>query len=170
MNDDEVVYELATPPQGAPPKHFSCTQASRRPSPSLSSPPRPLLRERAVDLTPANIIHAPAAKPQAKASPNAIERHVGKIVAAAAGAILEALHEYQNGGRLSSRTKMAGGDLLAQLYALRCYMIADWPFDDICREHGKLALRAADVPPSTANTLVDEVLILLHKIVRAEAN
>ena len=41
MNDDEVVYELATPPQGAPPKHFSCTQASRRPSPSLSSPARP---------------------------------------------------------------------------------------------------------------------------------
>jgi hypothetical protein len=120
-----------------------------------------------VNLTPATI-HAPA-RSTAKPSPNTIERHVGEIVAAAACSILKALHEYQNGG-LSSRTKMAGGDLLAQLYGLRCFMIDAWDFDAICREHGKLALRAADFSASTADKLIDEVMILLHKIVRAEAN
>jgi hypothetical protein len=53
---------------------------------------------------------------------------------------------------------------------LRQFLIPDWDFDGICRVHGAAALRAADVAPRTADVLVDEVLILLHKIARVAAN
>jgi hypothetical protein len=49
-------------------------------------------------------------------------------------------------------------------------MLADWPFDEICRVHGAAALRAVDVSPPNADILVDEVLTLLHKIARTAAN
>jgi hypothetical protein len=100
---------------------------------------------------------------------NTIERYVGRQVANAAMILLEALVERSDGG-LTPATKTRGGDQLAELYGLRQFMIGTWDFDAICREHGTAALCAADVSPSTADRLVDEVLILLHKIVRAEAN
>ena len=100
---------------------------------------------------------------------NTIEYRVGAIVAAAGLVIVEALAERADGG-LTSRTRMAGGDQLAALHGLRLFMLADWPFDEICRVHGAAALRAADISPGDADVLVDEVLILLHKIARTAAN
>jgi len=105
----------------------------------------------------------------ASAPTNTIEHYVGQRVAAVAAILLEALDERQHGA-LSPRTKMAGGDQLAALHGLRIFMLADWPFDEICRVHGAAALRAADVSPRIADILVDEVLTLLHKIARTAAN
>ena len=121
-------------------------------------------------LTPAGTIYAPArSTAKALASANTIEHYVGREVAAAAAILLEALAERSDGG-LTPATKTRGGDQLATLYSLRCFMIPTWDFDAIAREHGATALRAADVSPSTADRLVDEVLILLHKIVRSAVN
>jgi hypothetical protein len=120
--------------------------------------------------TPIVTTHA-LARSAAKPSPT-IERYVGELVAAAAGAIVEALHEYRHGG-LSPRTKMAGGDLICELFKLRQYMIADWPFDQIAREYGTAALRetcGTDLDARRIDVLVDEVLRLLHKVVRAAVN
>ena len=92
------------------------------------------------------------------------------MVAAAAGAIAQALREFQNGG-LTTGTKMRGGDLIAQLYGLRQFLIVDLPnFDAIAREHGVAMLRAADVSPATADVLVNEVLAIVAKVVRASVN
>jgi len=122
-----------------------------------------------VEPTPA-ITVTPAPSRSTPATPaNTIERYVGQRVAAAAGVILEALAERQGGG-LSPATRTAGGDQLAALHGLRLFMLADWDFDAIAREHGAAALRAADVSPANADVLVDEVLILLHKIARTAAN
>ena len=118
--------------------------------------------------TAADTIHAPA-RSTSTTPANTIEHYVGRLVAGAAATLLEALAE-RSDGALTPATRTRGGDQLAALYGLRCFMIGTWDFDGICREHGKLALRAADVSPSTADRLVDEVLILLHKIVRAAAN
>jgi hypothetical protein len=49
-------------------------------------------------------------------------------------------------------------------------MIPTWDFDAIARKHGSAALRAADVSPSIADTLVAEVMILLREIARVAAN
>jgi hypothetical protein len=123
-----------------------------------------------VHSTPASITLALARSPATALTPtNTIERYVGKLVAGAAIILLEGLQERADGG-LTPATRTRGGDQLAMLYGLRCFMIGTWDFDEICREYGRLALRAADVSPSTADTLVDEVMILLHTIVRAEAN
>jgi hypothetical protein len=114
--------------------------------------------------------YAPArSAAKALAPANTIERYVGCQVANVAMILLEALAERSDGG-LTPATKGRGGEQLATLYGLRCFMIPTWDFDSIARAHGTLALRAADISPSTADTLVDEVLVLLHKIVRAEAN
>jgi len=122
-----------------------------------------------VEPTPA-ITVTPAPSRSTTAVPaNTIERYVGQRVAAAAGAILEALDERQHGG-LTPKTKMRGGELLAALHGLRVFMLADWPFDEIARRHGAAALQAADVSPVHADVLVDEVLNLLHKIARTAAN
>jgi hypothetical protein len=117
---------------------------------------------------PATPILAPASS-TATAPANTIERYVGELVAAAGMAIAEALAERADGG-LTPRTKQRGGDAIAQLFVLRQFMIADWPFDDIAREHGVAMLRAADVSPATANVLVDEVLAIVAKVVRASVN
>ena len=85
---------------------------------------------------------------------------------------MEALREYQTGG-LTRQTKMAGGDLICELFKLRQFMIADWPFDQIAREHGAMVLRetcGSDVDVKTIDILVDEVLDLLRKVVRSAAN
>jgi hypothetical protein len=144
------------------------------PAPGLRSPATfltstlPPLRERAVNPTPATASLAPS-RSTAPVPANSIENYVGQRVATVAATILEALHERQDGG-LSPATRTRGGDLLAALHGLRLFMLADWDFDAIARQHGAVALRAVDVSPTTAAILVDEVLILLHKIARAAAN
>jgi len=99
-----------------------------------------------------------------------LERLVGQLVAAAAGAIAEALDERRHGA-LSPKTKMRGGDLICELGRLRQFLIADLPnFDSIAREHGIAMLQAADVGLATASVLVDEVLDLMHKVTRISLN
>jgi len=121
-------------------------------------------------MLPATAVDTLAPSSSAAPTPaNTIERYVGQRVAAAGIAIAEALDERQH-GRLSTATRTRGGDLLAALHGLRLFMLADWPFDEICRVHGAAALRAADVSPAAADVLVDEVLALLRKIARTAAN
>jgi hypothetical protein len=98
-----------------------------------------------------------------------IERHVGEITAAAAGTILEALAEHQNGG-LIQKTREQIGDSIWQLYRIRCVMVPTWNFDAICREQGGVALRAVDVAPATAQIAIDEVLRVLHAVIRETVN
>jgi len=121
-------------------------------------------------MLPATAVTPLAPSPSTISPPaNTIETYVGQRVAAVAATILEALQERAGGG-LTPATRTRGGDLLAALHGLRLFMLADWPFDEICRVHGAAALRAADVSPANAAILVDEVLILLHKIARTAAN
>ena len=101
-----------------------------------------------------------------------IERHVGEIVAAAAGTLAEGLRE-RSRGKLSLRTKMAGGDLIVELFKLRQMMVADWLFDRICRQHGAAVLRetcGSDVNAATIDELVTAVLEILANVVRKAIN
>jgi len=65
---------------------------------------------------------------------------------------------------------MAAGDLVAQLYRLRAFLVPTWDFDGIAKKHGIEALRAADVSPATAAAAVTEVLNILRKVVRDNLN
>jgi len=104
------------------------------------------------------------------AASRTIEHLVGRAVAAAAGAIAEALAERQV-GRLTSATRTRGGDLICELVRLRQLLIADFPdFDNIARTYGLAALRARDVPVATAAVLLDEVFNLMQKVFRVALN
>jgi len=128
--------------------------------------------ECAVHPTPATVPLTPTSS-TGKTSVNTGPSHeflIAQLVAAAGLVIVEALQERADGG-LSPATKTRGGDLLARLVGLRQFLIADFPdFDALARQHGGAALRAADVSPIVADRLVDEVLTLLHKIVRTTLN
>ena len=121
--------------------------------------------------TPAAATHAPARSTNKTPADtgSSLEPLIGRLIAAAGLAIIEALDEYKNGG-LSLRTKTRGGDLLAQLCGLYQFAVADFDFDSIARVHGTAMLRSADVNPAIADRLVSEVLALLHKVVRAAVN
>jgi hypothetical protein len=110
--------------------------------------------------------------PSTTAIEPSLERCVGELVAAAAGAIAEGLRERAR-GKLTTPTKMAGGDLIAELFRLRQFMIADWDFDGMCRTHGAAVLRetcGSEVSPATIDELVTAVLDILAKVVRAAVN
>ena len=98
-----------------------------------------------------------------------IEKHVGAMTAAAAGTILEALAEHQNGG-LIQKTREQIGESIWQLYRIRCVMVPSWDFDAIAREQGTAALRAADISPRTAQIAIDEVLRVLRAVIRETVN
>jgi hypothetical protein len=124
-----------------------------------------------VDLHPANIAHAPARSIDDDTGLS-IERHVGELVAGGASLVAEALREYHNGG-LTPATKRQGGDCIAHLYRLRQFMIADWPFDAICREHGTTVLHEQcgnDINAATIEELVGAVMSILTTVVRKAVN
>jgi hypothetical protein len=101
-----------------------------------------------------------------------LEKHVGEIVAAAAGVLAEAVQEYKDRG-LTPKTKGQGGELIWQLYRLRASMIGIWDFDSVARQRGIEALRAAtdgELTPRTVDLLVDEVLTILRKVVADNLN
>ena len=98
-----------------------------------------------------------------------IERYVGKMTAAAAGTILEALAEYKDRG-VTPATRNQTGEVFFELYRLRQLLVPTWDFDAICREQGTAALRAADVAPAIAQIAIDEVLRVLHAVIRATVN
>jgi len=123
-----------------------------------------------VDPTPITITLAPSASTAKASASNPIEHLVGCAVAAAAGAIAEALAERQ-AGRLTSATRTRGGNLICELVRLRQLLIVDFPdFDSIARTHGLAALRACDASAATANILIDEVFDLLRKVSRVSLN
>jgi hypothetical protein len=120
--------------------------------------------------TPAVTTHALARSTSTTpASTGSLEPLIGRLVAAAGIAIVEALSEYRDGG-LTPKTKGRGGDLIAQLVGLYQFAIADLDFDSVARVHGTAALCAADISPSTADRLVNEVLRLLHKVGQTTLN
>ena len=49
-------------------------------------------------------------------------------------------------------------------------MVPAWDFDAIAQEQGAAALRAADVAPATAQIAIDEVLRVLHAVIREALN
>jgi hypothetical protein len=101
-----------------------------------------------------------------------MEHYIGQQVAGAASALALALGEFQNGG-LTPMTKGQGGDLIAELYRLRQYMIGTWDFDKIAREQGAAALRAAcdgEMSPAAVDKLVSAVLDILARVVRTGLN
>jgi hypothetical protein len=107
---------------------------------------------------------APTAK-----SGSFIEQHIGAVTATAAATILEALAEHRDRG-LSPAIKTQTGELFWQLYRLRQFLVPTWDFDVIARERGTAALCAADVAPAIAQIAVDEVLRVLHAVIRDNLN
>ena len=83
-------------------------------------------------LTPAPAAPAPASEP--------IEHLIGEATAAAACALAQAFLEFQNGG-LTPKTRAAGGDRIAELFALRQSTLGEINFEEVAREHGARALR-----------------------------
>jgi hypothetical protein len=103
---------------------------------------------------------------------DSLEYTIGVLVASVAALLADGLCERQQGA-LTTRTKKAGGDAVFELFRLRQFMIADWPFDDIAREYGRAVLRetcGSGIDARTVDVLVDEVLDILRKVVRAAAN
>lgn len=101
-----------------------------------------------------------------------IERYVGEMIAAAAVAVAEALREFER-GKLSSRTRTAGGDMIFEIYKLRAFMIGTWDFDRIALEYGRKALHeqcGSDADARTIEILIDGVMSILRTVVRAAVN
>jgi len=101
-----------------------------------------------------------------------MEHYIAQQVSGAASAIALALGEFQDGG-LTTTTKQAGGDLIAELFRLKQFTVGYWDFDKIAREQGAAALRAAcdgEMSLATADKLVSAVLDILARVVRAAAN
>jgi hypothetical protein len=130
--------------------------------------------------------HAPA--PSTAAPVHTLALLIGEIIAAAASVIALALDERANGG-LRPRTKTCGGDLIAQLYALRSAWLSQaepgWlNFDATAREYGKRAIAARyaaakrelpDAPQAEpTDAMLDELvswpLDILEQVVRSQLN
>jgi hypothetical protein len=130
-----------------------------------------------VDPTPANTTLAPERSRSTSTTATAqpipwIEHHVGECVAAAGCAILQALDEHKDGSLMSS-TKSLGGDTIFALFRLHQYLAGHLDFEAVARREGAAALRAAcdgEMSPATIDVLVDGVLDILAKVVRAELN
>ena len=92
-----------------------------------------------ITLAPAPSTATAAAKPG-----SALEQLIGEIVAQAVAVIAVGLDERANGG-LRPKTRLTGGDLIAQLYALREVYLAErgaLDFNCAAREYGKRVIAA----------------------------
>jgi hypothetical protein len=115
---------------------------------------------------------APAPVPAAAVEPTAMLEQIGTLTAIAVGAVAQALMERQ-AGLLTSATKLAGGDAIARLYALRQATLGKLDFNRVAREHGaRLMLEhgSSGVDARAIDTLIDGVLEILAKVVRAQSN
>jgi hypothetical protein len=115
-----------------------------------------------------------AAPARAPASETEIEVLIGETTAAAAAALAQALQEHWK-GKLSSRTKTNGGDLVAALYELKqatAEEIVD--FDATARVMGARALAArcngGGYPSVQGSILIDETLRILNQVTETMAN
>jgi len=98
-----------------------------------------------------------------------IERWVGRVTAAAAGAVLEAMEEFKDRG-VSPATKDQIKEHFWRLYLVRQLLFPVWDFDAIAREQGAAVLRAADVSPGLTKITIDATLETLHKMIRDALN
>jgi hypothetical protein len=116
---------------------------------------------------------SPAPAAPAPASDEPIERLIGEVTAAAAVALMAALQEWQN-GKLTPKTRTAGGDLVAQLWELRRATMGELDFEQVAWEQGRLALRqrcnGGGYPTKTGDILIESVLEILDKVVQAQLN
>jgi len=115
-------------------------------------------------------ISLPAASPQPSALP--LEQTIGEVTADAAVVLARALREFQNDG-LSARTRTHWGDLIAQLFEL-WQVCAGWiDFYAVARARGARLLQeryGRDISARTIAVLVDAVIEVLQRVVRAELN
>ena len=124
--------------------------------------------------TPASVTSTPTTSTTRTTSKPAsfLERHVGEMVAGAAGNLALALSEFQDRG-VTGGTKKAGGEAIWQLYRLRQSLITDLDFDSIARTHGRAVLRECcgnDITDAFVDLLVDTVLEILAKVTRDQLN
>ena len=124
--------------------------------------------------TPASVTSTPTTSTTRTTSKPAsfLERHVGEMVAGAAGNLALALSEFQDRG-VTGGTKMAGGEAIWQLYRLRQALIADLDFDSIARTHGRAVLRECcgnDITDAFVDVLIDSVLEILRKVTHDQLN
>jgi hypothetical protein len=133
--------------------------------------------------TPANITLAPAPSTATAKSASSLEQLIGELVAAAVAVISVGLDERANGG-LRPKTKLAGGDLIAQLFTLRQACAGELDFDVVAREYGKRAIAARyaaairglpDAPQGElTDAMLDEMvswpLDMLAGVVRSQLN
>jgi hypothetical protein len=110
---------------------------------------------------------------------------IGEIVAAAVAVTAVGLDERSNGG-LRQKTRLTGGDLIAQLYALREVYLAEpgaLDFNRVAREHGKRAIVAhyaaatrelghpvAELTDVMLDEMVSWPLDILGQVVRSQSN
>jgi hypothetical protein len=103
------------------------------------------------------------------ASETEIEVLIGDVTAAAAAALAQALQEYWTGD-LSLKTKLHGGDLVAELWKLRQSTLGEIDdFEQVAREQGRLALQKRcnggyHAVAAKSDILVDEVLKILDQV------
>ena len=126
--------------------------------------------------TPASVTSTPTTSTTRTTSKPAsfLERHVGEMVAGAAGNLALALSEYQDRG-VTGGTRLAGGNAIWQLYRLRQSLITDFNFnfDRVAKEHGRAVMReccGSDVTDETVDMLVDTTLEILRRVVRDQLN
>jgi hypothetical protein len=116
------------------------------------------------------MLTAPTSLPVALALP--LEQIIGEVTADAAVALALALREFQT-DELSSRTRVHGGDRIAQLFELRL-VYAGWiDFYAVARARGTRLLQeryGRDINARTIAVLIDGVLEILQQVVRAELN
>ena len=102
-----------------------------------------------------------------------IEAKIGEMTAAAACALAGALGEYWNGG-LTLKSKLAGGDAVAELWKLRQSTLGELNFDATARALGtkilKERMNGGCYPADAATVLVDETLAILNRVTAAMAN
>jgi hypothetical protein len=116
------------------------------------------------------MLTAPISLPVALALP--LEQNIGEVTADAAVVAAQAWHEFHSGG-LTAGTKMRGGDRIAQLFELWQVCASQVDFYAVARARGTRVLRercGEDISARTIAALIDTVLDILQKVVRAELN
>jgi hypothetical protein len=102
--------------------------------------------------------------------PQTIEEEIGCVMGAAAGALSYAILSHMAGGKLSLAARARGAEALAELYVLRRDNPGIDDFEDVCRVHGKKALRAylavQTNPPKVSEANLDWLIgwvLTLHR-------
>jgi hypothetical protein len=98
-----------------------------------------------------------------------IEAIIGQAAAAAAHAIGRALREREQ-GRLTSETKLAGGELIGILVQLKLTTSDALDFERIARERGEVVLAGKGIDARTATILIDGALEITAKAIRTLLN